>query len=208
MNIVGSQNDYIRNLVNIISKGKTLSMGTVQYGTLYLLINNGLLYNIQVPDFSNISCSFSEDDFKDDITCIKDNQIVFFNYHMDQIIKSMTTEYNNYQLIYDNPNIRESELFENMINAKSEDGAFRFFIDTSGKRVFVYLQKSMFGLNKSDKCSVRVYKTVPILESIWDCINPTTSPYATEVASEYLAKFNIYKSKLKINIGLSFKFIS
>jgi len=208
MNIVGSQNDYIRNLVNVILKGKTLSMGTVQYGTLYLLINNGLLYNVQIPDFSNISCSFNEDDFKDDITCIKDNQMIFFNYHMDQIIKSMSPELNNYQIIYDNPNIRESELFENMINAKSEDGAFRFFIDTSYKRIFLYLQKSMFGLNKSDKCSIRIYKTIPIMKPIWNCIDQGTSMNITETASEYLAKFNIYKSKLKVNIDLSFKFIS
>jgi len=195
MNITGSQNEYIRNLVNIAAKGKHLTMGTVQYGTLYLLMNNGLLYTIQIPDFANISCSFGLDDYIADESCIMDNQFIFFNMHMNEIIKNMTPEINGFKMIYDNPNIREVEEFENMVNAKSEDGAFRYFVDTSERRLFIYLQKSMFGLTKADKCSLQIYK------------NPMNYYYNNSVR-EYLAKFNIYKSKLKTNIDLSFKFIS
>jgi len=194
MNITGSQNDYIRNLVNTVTKGKHLTMGTVQYGTLYLLINNGLLYNISVPDFANVGCSFGIDEYAFDESCIRDNQFIFFNMHMNEIIKAMSPSVNGFKMIYDNPNIREVEEFEKMANAKSEDGAFRYFVDTSERRVFMYLQKSMFSLTKADKCSLQIYKN--------------SANYYNNSVGEYLAKFNIYKSKLKTNIDLSFKFIS
>ena len=72
------------------------------------------------------------------------------------------------------PNVREDWCFENMINAKSGDGAFRFFVDTDGKRTFMYLYKNMFGLTKQDKIGMKIYDAD---------------------FNRYIACFNIHKQK-------------
>lgn len=187
MRIVGEENVFLRNIITTIIKGTSMDMGTIYNGTLYLLVNHGILYTVDISKFfpSYMSCTFKLEDIKITDEYIED--------HMDlqqsflQRINQVIMIENISNPIYHNINCREDENFENIVSCKASDGASKYYIDTSCGRTFMYLYKPMFGLAKNDKCELKVYQ--------YDI-------------NKFLSIFTIYKTKLKISYKMYFLFMN
>lgn len=191
MNIVGDSNIFVRNIVDVVIKGSQFNLGTIYDGALYVVINYGILYTVDVSSFFplDVTCTFSSDSYKDtkDAGIIIDKPELFNDLYSR--IHKLVGRAPYCPLIYDNDNLREDPLFEEIINAKTSEGSFRYFIDTSIGKTFIILYKSIFGLSKPDTLSLKVHD------------------YSSFGFGTRLAHFIIRKKKLKINIHVYFTFV-
>ena len=183
----GSENDFLRTMINIASKGSAVYEGVLFNSTLYIIVNNGLVYTIDLSSFfpQYIKVSFTKDTLKQYEDYIEGNGNMF-----QSIINrcyNITLLSNTSPLIYDEPNLRIHPEFEEVMNSKSSDGSYKYYIDTAlDHRTFMIIQKNMFNLTKQDGASLKVYN----------------------LGNGILyAKFDIYKKKLKINVQLHFTFM-
>lgn len=188
MNITGDSNIFVRNIVDTVIKGSQFNMGAIYYGSLYVIINYGILYTVDVSNFlpMDLTCTFDNNSYKLDTECIIDNPSLF-----PELFQrcSGVLQATNYPMIFHDSNVRENPEFEQIVAAKTSEGSFRYYIDTSIGRTFMILYKSIFGLAKPDTLSLKVYNTDNI-------------GYGTR-----LAHFIIGKKKLKININVYFYFV-
>ena len=191
MNIVGDSNIFVRNIVDVVIKGSQFNLGTIYNGTLYVVINYGILYVVDVSNFFplDVTCTFDGISYKDtkEMNIIIDRPELFNDLY--KRIHNLVERAPYSPLIYDNENIREDPLFEEIINAKTSEGSFRYFIDTSIGRTFIILYKSIFGLAKPDTLSLKIHD------------------YSSFGFGTRLAHFVIGKKKLKINIHVYFVFV-
>ena len=205
-------NVFVRNIVGIIAKGKELTMGTIINSTLFVIVNGGLLYEVDLSNYldQSITCTFDKNSYeisryeepvldKNGKECYDANGRLKVNVKYDYIfdaaqlqpevlhkVDSILSYETDERLRHHVPNIREDFAFENIVNAKSGDGAFRFFVDIDNKRTFMYLYKNMFGLTKQDKIGLKVYDAD---------------------INRYIACFNIHKQKIKLDIIVHFMFL-
>ena len=191
MNIVGDSNIFVRNIVDVVIKGSQFNLGTIYNGTLYVVINYGILYAIDVSNFFplDVTCTFDGISYKDtkDADIIIDKPELFNDLYSR--IHNLVGRAPYCPLIYDNENLRGDPNFEEIINAKTSEGSFRYFIDTSIGRTFIILYKSIFGLAKPDTLSLKIHD------------------YSSFGVGTRLAHFVIGKKKLKINIHVYFVFV-
>lgn len=176
---------YLKNIIDIIIKGKELTIGAVINNSLYLCVNGGLLYTVALEGFENDVLYFKSSSIDNEAGCIYNNPI--FQSEMSSILNSVYERKG--ELIYDNPELRMDENFESIINSNTKDGAYRYWIDTSRRRTFIYLYKNMFGLTKADSISLKVFDC-PIIDKVM------------------VAEFDIFKKKIKNTIKLQLLFLN
>lgn len=185
--LVGSMNNFLRSVISLASKGSDTFEGALINGILYIIVNNGLVYEIDVSSYiaRDNTVSFTKDTLKEFPDHIEGNMTLFqtvLNRCYNITLLDRTSK-----LIYDDPNLRSHQEFEDIINAKTDEGSFRYYIDSSlDHRTFLIIQKNMFNLTKQDTISMKVYDLG---------------------ANHLLANFEIYKKKLKLNIKLHFMFM-
>lgn len=173
----------LETLVKTITKGKNFNIGAINAGVLYLMVNGGMLYVTDVSDIVpfDLSYYFIED--------IRTPFNPLYRYATDGINNMIMDRdccmCSKYSLVYDNPDIMEDENFQNILNAKSADGAFRYFIPVDGGNTFMYLTKGMFNLSKTDNCTLKVYNG----------------------PGRYISNFHITKKKMKKDIDIYFSFL-
>ncbi len=185
MNITGDLNIFIRNIIGIMVKGCVLNKGVILNGTLYCLVNDGILYEIDLSSYmnSNIICTFNFNSIKYHEDMIPDVPELYQD--MCKIIN--TLNWIKHDEIYVEPDCRSDEQFENIINSKATDGSYRYYIDTRIGKNFMTLYKPLFNLTKTDKCSLTVYDT--------------TEPF------QCLADFIIHKQKIKMDYHMKFVYM-
>lgn len=184
--LYGSENDFLRSVISVASKGSDVFEGALCNGTLYIIVNNGLVYTINVSSYlsSYEAVSFTKDSLKQNNEYIDLNERLFKSI-IDRCYNITILDQTS-ELIFDDPNLRLHQEFEDIINAKTTDGSFRYYIDSSlDHRTFVIIQKNMFNLTKQDSISLKVYNLG---------------------ANILLANFEIYKKKLKLEMKLHFMF--
>ena len=173
----------LETLVKSITKGKSFNIGVVNAGQLYLMVNGGMLYTTNVADIVPMDLSYY---FIEDVRVPFNPLYRYATDGINNMIKDreccMTSKFS---LVYDNPDIMEDINFQNILNAKSADGAFRYFIPVDGGNTFMYLTKGMFNLTKADNCTLRVFNG----------------------PGRYMANFHIIKKKVKRDIDIYFSFI-
>lgn len=194
MRIVGQENIFLRNVISTIIKGTNLDMGTIYNGTLYLLVNHGILYTVDMTQYFPIetSCTFTFEDYKYTDEYLEDNPLLQDSF-INRFLNVLNAEQYENNLIYHEPDCRENESFEQIVSSKATEGASRYYIDTKYGKTFMYLYKPMFGLSKADRCGLKVYTTIDLIVNLY--------------FSKRLAVFNIYKSKLKLEYKMYFVFI-
>lgn len=177
---------YLENIMAPLLKAKDFNIGAIYRGTLYLMVNNGMMYTV---DVSSVIPTYIEYFFIENVRY----PIYPTRFATDSIISMMKdiancngTGYSYSPLVFDNPDIMEDENFKEMMEAKSADGAFRYFFPINGGNTFVYIMKGMFNLTKSDKCTFKAYDGG---------------------LGRYIARFDIYKKKTKQSISLYFSFL-
>lgn len=192
MNIVGDSNIFVRNIVDVLIKGSQFNVGAIYQGTLCVIVNYGILYSVDISNFfpKDFTCTFSGITYKDtkDANIIIDQPELYED--MYRRIYNLVGRKNYCPLIYHDENVRNDPQFQQIIDAKTSDGSFRYYIDTSMGKTFIILYKSIFGLAKPDTLSLKVY-------------DYTSFGYGAR-----LAHFVIGKKKLKINIDVYFIFMN
>ena len=184
MNIVGDYAVYINTLLMLYAPADVEDMrGIINNGTLYFIVNHGILYEINLPNIPNDICcaffrykdvpgSFSQEGIIQDIPEI----------FPEVANKIMVLAYANNNPIYIEDDVRCNDQFETIENMRPIDGCYRFNIYSNmNHKSFVTLSKKMFKLNKADTLSLEVYP-VDI--------------------NRLLYKFKIYKKKFNLNINL------
>ena len=178
---------YLENIINPLLKAKVFNTGAIYNGTLYLLVNNGMMYTTDISQVIPVYINYF---FFDNVR----EPIYPTRFATDSMIKMMQdiascngVGYTNLPLVFDNPDIMEDENFKEMMDAKSADGAFRYFFPVNGGNTFIYLMKNMFNLTKADTCTFKAY--------------------SGGVDRRYIARFDIHKKKTKQNISLYFSFL-
>jgi len=185
--ITGSENDFIRTAISVASKGSDVYEGILYNGTLYVIVNDGLVYEIDVKQYidSRKCTSFTKESLKMNPDSIEGN-LIHFKTVFDKCY-NVTQLPNTYPQVFFDHELRGKEEFESIVNAKSGDGSFRYYIDSSlDHRSFMIIQKSMFNLNKPDTISLKVYDIG---------------------ANLLLSVFDIHKKKSKLNVKLYFIFM-
>lgn len=187
MIITEEQALYLENILNTLVKAKVFNIGALYHGYLYIMVNNGMIYTV---DVSSVIPAYIEYFFIENVrypiypTRFATNSII----HMMQDVANCNgVGYSNFHLLFDNPDIMEDENFKEMMEAKSADGAFRYYFPLNTGNTFVYITKNMFNLTKSDKCTFKAYDG--------------------GIDGRYIARFDIYKKKTKQLISLYFSFL-
>ena len=184
MNITGEHSAYIRNIIfTFTSVNSDDIRGIVYDGTLYFLINFGILYRVELKGFPReIICCFQRN---------TDNPNSFIN--EDMIIDNPTLFNNVFEKlhilnytsripIYNNDDCTDDEQINSIQNLRAGDGSVKFFIDSAlNHRSFVMMSKQMIKMNKGDKLSVKAYD----------------ADY-----SRILYNFTIFKKKFGLNVDL------
>src|SRR5574344_288581 len=180
-------NEYIKNLLNQIIKTQDFK-AAIYHGSLYLITLGGLIYIIDISDKIPIDlvCSFTKEEIKDD--CIIDNSEIL----LEVINSCQIYNYkNSFPCIFENNDLLSDPNFLQIIQAKSAEGAFRYYIPIVRgeivKQTFLILYYKMFNLTKADKVALHVYNT--------------------DRQNLLLADFSIYKKKAGANYHLYFIFM-
>ena len=175
----------IEAIVTKLSAAKVFNMGAIKNGSLYVMVNSGLLYVLKIPVPEEIHYFFCEN--------IRIPLNPLLKYMIDPIMQMMYDvdscnglNYTNLKLVYDNPEILMDEKFQEILASKANDGSFRYYFPIDGGNTFIYLTKNMFNLNKGDGLEFKVYKTGDL---------------------RYIARFIIHKKKTKQDIELYFSFL-
>lgn len=184
MNIVGEHSAYIRNIIfTFTSVNSDDIRGIVYDGTLYFIINFGILYKVELKGFpTDITCCFQRN--ADNPNSFADENMIIdipalFN---DVFAKLYILTYTNGAPIYIDDDCTEDEQITSIMNLRAGDGSRKFYIDSClNHRSFVMLSKQMIKMNKGDKISVKAY-------SIGN--------------SKILYNFTIFKKKFGLNIDL------
>lgn len=179
---------YLQNIINPLLKAKEVfNAGAIYNGTMYLMVNNGMTYTVDVSQVIPVYVNYF---FRDNVG----EPIYPTRFATDAIINMMRDiancngfGYVNLPLVFDNPDIMEDENFKEILEAKSSDGAARYFFPVNGGNTFIYIMKNMFNLTKSDNCAFKVY--------------------SGGMDRRYIARFDIYKKKTKQVISLYFSFL-
>ena len=184
MNIVGEYATYINSILSQFVPATSDELrGIINNGTLYFIVNFGLLYEIELPNIpKEICCAFhrttDEPDSFNEEGIIKDRPEYFAN-----IVNSiMIINYSNNVPVYIEENVRLNEQYEELDAMKADDGCMKFntYTDLS-HRSFITISKKMFKMNKPDGLSLIVY--------------PADN-------GRLLYKFKIFKKKFNLNINL------
>ena len=173
-------------LVTKLSAAKVFTMGAIKNGSLYVMVNGGILYVVKIPIPNDLYYFFFEN--------IRIPLNPLLKYAVDPIMHMMydvdscngLNYANSVTLVYDNPDILMDEKFQEIINSKASDGSFSYYFPIDGRNTFIYLTKNMFNLNKGDGLHFKVYRA--------DC-------------NRYIARFIIHKKKTKQDIELYFSFL-
>jgi hypothetical protein len=182
------QSAYINDIVVSLLKAKVFSMGAINCGVLYLMVNNGLLYETDVSDVIplDISYYFLADNVSVPFIPIPNNSSLAI-YGIDCMMKERELCLTNqYPLVYHNPDITDDPKFSEIMSSKSSDGSFRYFIPLEGGNTFMYITKNLFNLTKADKCGLNVYDGG---------------------SGKKISRFEIFKKKSKKTIYLTFAFL-
>lgn len=183
--------EQIQSIEAIVTKlcaAKQFTLGAIKNGSLYVMVNGGLLYVVKIPIPNEVNYFFYEN--------IRIPLNPLLKYVTDPIMQMMydvdscngLTYTNAVTLVYDNPDILMDEKFQEILNSKASDGSFRYYFPIDGGNTFVYLTKNMFNLNKGDGLDFKVYKV----------------GYSYD---RYIARFIIHKKKTKQDIELYFSFL-
>ena len=188
MVLMNEQNDFIRNIIANTSKSLYIK-GAIINSTLYLFALNGILLEIDLTgkiDPSTI-CGFDTDSLNINKEYILDNRDIFYEvYKRYELIANIRCN----PIIFMNENLRDDPQFEQIVTAKSSEGASNYFIITdNGINTFMTLYKGIFNLNKPDKASLSVYSIIG-------------------VPNQLLAQFTIFKKKINMNYNIYFLFMN
>ena len=184
MNIVGEHSNYIRNLIfTFTSVNSDDIRGIVLDGTLYFIVNFGILYSIDLNGFpKEITCCFQRstdnpNSFKNEDMII-DDPLLF----ADICNKLQVISYSTRNPIYIDENCLDDSQIEDVQKLRSGDGSSKYYINSSlNHRSFVMISKQMIKMNKGDTLSVRAY----------DADN-----------NRILYNFILYKKKFNLNINI------
>lgn len=185
MNIIGQDAINIRNIIfNFASVNSDDLRGIVLNGTLYFIVNHGILYEVNVPIDPTIVCCFflnfeNPGSFKE-----PDMIIDYPDLFVSILSKLKVIEYTARKAIFTDDNClsEENEQFTTLSNYRATDGSMKYFIDSDFKhKSFVTISKSMFKLNKADKLSLSVFDAD---------------------FCRLLYKFTLYKKKYSSNINI------
>lgn len=159
MNIVGEQAIYIKNIITTFTSINADDIrGIVYNGTLYFLVNFGLLYAVDIGLPSDITCCFQRS--KDNPNSFKDeNAIIDIPSLFNEIyFKLNVITYTSRNPIYHDENCLDDECINNIQNLRPKDGAEKFYINSSlNHKSFVMMSKQMIKMNKGDQLSVKAY---------------------------------------------------
>lgn len=188
MVLMNEQNDFIRNIIANTSKSLYIK-GAIINSTLYLFALNGILFEIDLTGKidPSIICGFDSDIINQNSEYILDDRNIFYEvYKRYELISNIR----NNPIIFMNENLRDDPQFEQIVTAKSSDGASNYFIITdNGINTFMTLYKGIFNLNKPDKASLFIYSIA-------------------EEPNKLLAQFTIFKKKINMNYNICFLFMN
>ena len=185
MNIIGQDADNIRNIIfNFASVNSDDLRGIVMNGTLYFIVNYGILYEVNVNIDSKIVCCFYLN-FEDPGSFKQDNMIIDYpDLYISILTKLNVIRYSANQSIFDDDNCLDENngQFDTLAKYRANDGSMKYFIDSSyNYKSFVTISKSMFKLNRGDKLSLSVFDAD---------------------FCRLLYKFTLYKKKYSTNINI------
>lgn len=188
MVLMNEQNDFIRNIIANTSKSLYIK-GAIINSALYLFALNGILFEIDLTGKidPSIICGFDSDIINQNSEYILDDRNIFYEvYKRYELISNIR----NNPIIFMNENLRDDPQFEQIVTAKSSDGASNYFIITdNGINTFMTLYKGIFNLNKPDKASLFIYSIA-------------------EEPNKLLAQFTIFKKKINMNYNICFLFMN
>lgn len=184
MNITGEHSSYIRNIIfTFTSVNSDDIRGIVYDGTLYFLVNFGILYMVNINGFpKEITCCFQRN-FENPNSFANEDMIIdipqLFN---DTFAKLQIITYTSKPPIYIDDNCLEDESINNIQNLRAGDGASKYYINSKlNHRSFVMMSKQMIKMNKGDKLSVKAYDAE---------------------RNRILYNFELYKKKFNLNINI------
>lgn len=185
MNIVGEYANYINSiLVQFAPANADDVRGIINNGTLYFLVNFGMLYEIDLPNIpTDLCCAF-----------YRTNEVPG-SFAQEGVIKDMPEFFNDVAnrimvisyvytspMVYMDDDFTTDSQFDKVQNMRPSDGCIKVDIRTSlNYKSFVTISKKMFKLNKADTLSLQVFQVDPM---------------------RLLYKFKIYKKKFNLNINL------
>lgn len=188
MVLMNEQNNFIRNIIANTSKNLYVK-GAIINSTLYLFVLNGILLEIDLTGKidPSIICGFDTDSLNANKEYILDDRNIFYEvYKRYELISNIHCN----PVIFMNENLRDDPQFEQIVTAKSSEGASNYFIITdNGINTFMTLYKGIFNLNKQDKASLSVYSIIG-------------------VPNQLLAQFTIFKKKINMNYNIYFLFMN
>lgn len=186
MNIQGEYSDYLKTIINTFAPVSADDLrGIVYNGTLYFIVNYGLLYEVPLHNIpSNITCTFFR--MKDVPNSFNQGDDILIDYPemftdiANKILIINNTKYS--QPIYIDTDVKNSPEFELLDSMRTDDGAIKFNVITNlNHKSFVTLSKKMFKMNKADALSLSVFQV----------------DY-----DKLLYRFEIFKKKFNLNINL------
>ena len=186
MNIIGDDASYIRNIIFTFASVNTDDLrGIVLNGTLYVIVNRGILYEVYIPsiDPNNTCCFFLN--FENQGSFKEENMIIDYpELYGDILNKLSIIEYSARNPIFTDIDCLDesNKQFQSLSSYRANDGSMKYYIDSDLKhRSFVTISKSMFKLNKADKLSLNVFDAD---------------------FCRLLYKFTLYKKKYGLNINI------
>lgn len=189
MILTGTLNDYVRSLVSLVSVKEDSMECAIFRQSLYAIRNYGILYRFTIsPELGlfryPIGFNTLLSDYHVNLDIIEDQP--YYRDNVYNVIMNIHNNINYGKKIYDNPDLKSDESFQNILSLKSDSPSKQFwFIDNDGKNRSILLHSNVFKLNKPDKIGVKIYKT-------------TGKNYAI---------FKIYKQKLKIEYDIILSYI-
>lgn len=185
MILINEANDYIRNIIKCVTKSEFVKAAIV-YSNLYLFTLNGIIYTVSLNNKidNNIIMGFDSDTLKCE-EYISNNEAILLE--VINKVKELSNKIPS--AIYHNDNLRADIDFEQMINAKADEGSFRYNIITNhGYKTFIVLYRGIFNLNKDDSIGMDLYES--------------------DGANILIAHFFIHKKKINTNYCIDFKFLN
>ena len=149
--------------------------------TLYTLYDNAVLSCMGLPSMVDPHINISINELG---LCNVDNSWVYQKY----ISILPFTHIDN--MVYDDPNLMEDKYFEEIVLAKSTEGAKWYFINTSIDTIFVPVYNGLPSVKKGDHVRLRVFNIDHIRNDM------------------YLINYTISKKKLNISYDLYYQILN
>lgn len=169
------QNLLISTQKSMVKSCDTL-IGFLHFGTLYLLVNNGILYMMDMTDLfpTNEKILFEllknkkektdsndeeeEGEKKEEIRYSFFEENPFIESRISTIAAGYLCNTDQYPLVYQDDNFGDYFTFMEMRNSKVKEGGFKYnlILDNYDRAIF-FLYKGIFNINKADKLKIRIY---------------------------------------------------